>query len=185
MPPTVALVRHPESTSRAVRDVQVRVDRATDGTLALAYSLTGSVTRVRVPAPRPRRMADRLWEHTCCEAFIAQAGRPAYHEFNFAPSGEWMAHAFRAYRDGGPLADQALDPGIATRATADALELHATIRLARLAPALALAELNLALSVVVEDEAGAFAYWALRHPPGRPDFHHPDAFALVLDEVRN
>lgn len=185
MPRTLALVRHPESASRAVRDVRVRVDRTADGTLALAYSLTGSVTRVRVPAPRPRRVADRLWEHTCCEAFIAQAGRPAYHEFNFAPSGEWMAHAFRVYRDGGPLADEALDPGVATRATADALELHATIRLARLAPALAHAELKLALSVVVEDEAGAFAYWALRHPPGRPDFHHPDAFALVLDEVRH
>jgi hypothetical protein len=38
---------------------------------------------------------------------------------------------------------------------------------------------------VVEDEAGAFAYWALKHPPGKPDFHHPDAFALVLDEIRD
>jgi hypothetical protein len=183
--PTVVLVRHPESTSRAVRDVQVRVDRTADGTLALEYSLAGSVTRVRVPQPRPRRMADRLWAHTCCEAFLAQAGRPAYHEFNFAPSGEWMAHAFRVYRDGGPIADEALDPGIATRATTDALVLHATIRLARLAPALAHAELRLALSAVIEDDTGALAYWALKHPPGRPDFHHPDAFALVLDEIRN
>jgi len=37
-----------------------------------------------------------------------------------------------------------------------------------------------ALSAVIEDDDGAFSYWALRHPPGKPDFHHPDAFALML-----
>jgi hypothetical protein len=185
MPPPVALVRHPQSESRAVRDVQVRIDRTADGTLALGYLLTGNLARVRVPPPQPRRIADRLWEHTCCEVFIAQAGRPAYHEFNFAPSGEWMAHAFQGYRDGAPLADVELDPRIATRATADALMLDATIRLARLAPALPRAGLALALSVGVEDDVGAFSRWALKHPPGKPDFHHPDAFALVLDEIRD
>ena len=33
----------------------------------------------------------------------------------------------------------------------------------------------------IEDEAGALSYWALRHPPGKPDFHHPAGFALELD----
>jgi hypothetical protein len=41
--------------------------------------------------------------------------------------------------------------------------------------------LQLALSAVVEDEQGLLSYWALKHPPGRPDFHHPDAFALELE----
>ena len=45
--------------------------------------------------------------------------------------------------------------------------------------------LALVVSAVIEDDSGALSYWALRHPPGKPDFHHPDAFAMELDEVRN
>ena len=40
--------------------------------------------------------------------------------------------------------------------------------------------LRLGLSAVVEDADGGLSYWALRHPPGKPDFHHTDAFALQL-----
>ena len=43
--------------------------------------------------------------------------------------------------------------------------------------------LTLALSVVVEDEQGMLSYWALKHPAGKADFHHPDSFALELDVV--
>ncbi|MBI3061386.1 MAG: hypothetical protein HYY83_05345 [Deltaproteobacteria bacterium] len=28
---------------------------------------------------------------------------------------------------------------------------------------------------------GTISYWALKHPPGKPDFHHPDAFALEIE----
>ena len=37
------------------------------------------------------------------------------------------------------------------------------------------------LSAVIEDPNGVLSYWALRHPPGKPDFHHPDTFALEID----
>ena len=37
-----------------------------------------------------------------------------------------------------------------------------------------------ALSAVIEETDGAKSYWALAHPPGPPDFHHPDCFALTL-----
>jgi len=40
--------------------------------------------------------------------------------------------------------------------------------------------LRLGLSAVVEDADGELSYWALRHPPGKPDFHYTDAFALQL-----
>jgi hypothetical protein len=35
----------------------------------------------------------------------------------------------------------------------------------------------------VEDVDGILSYWALRHPAGKPDFHHTDAFALQLDKL--
>ena len=33
---------------------------------------------------------------------------------------------------------------------------------------------------VIEELDGTKSYWALAHPPGKPDFHHPDCFALTL-----
>jgi hypothetical protein len=66
-----------------------------------------------------------LWEHTCFEAFVAADGAAAYHEMNLAPSGAWAAFAFRGYRDGGPLSDPALAPGIAVRREAGRLLLDA------------------------------------------------------------
>lgn len=41
-------------------------------------------------------------------------------------------------------------------------------------------QLHIALSAVIEEVDGTKSYWALRHPPGPPDFHHPDCFALTL-----
>jgi hypothetical protein len=41
-------------------------------------------------------------------------------------------------------------------------------------------ELRMAVSAVMKDEQGRISYWALAHPPGRPDFHHRDGFAWSL-----
>jgi hypothetical protein len=39
---------------------------------------------------------------------------------------------------------------------------------------------NCALTAVLLDRAGQPSHWSLRHPPGRPDFHHASNFALTL-----
>jgi hypothetical protein len=36
------------------------------------------------------------------------------------------------------------------------------------------------LSAVIEERDGMLSYWALRHAPGKPDFHRRDGFALEL-----
>lgn len=177
---SVTLMRHPDSHSGAVSNVGARVSRESRGTLAITYSIEGDCARLRVPPPRPPRIAQGLWQHTCCECFIAVKGEPGYHEFNFAPSGEWCAYAFAKYREGGPLSDGALNPQITVRSRADRIELDTAISLDRLSAMHSHASLALALSTVIEDEHGGLTYWALKHPPGRPDFHHPDAFALEL-----
>jgi hypothetical protein len=181
----VALICHPETRSNAVHGVRARVARTADGILAVHYSLEGDLNRLRVPLPRSPRIAERLWEHTCFEIFVASKGSPGYHEFNLGPSGEWAAYAFARYRNGGILADEQLNPGVTVRNTAGRLELDARVRLGHLSPMHLSASLSLALSAIVEDDSGKLCYWALRHPPGKPDFHHPDAFALEFDEVRN
>jgi hypothetical protein len=186
MPPdpvhTVTLACHPETPAEAVRRIAARVCMAPAGSLAVTYTVEGDLDRLRVPAPRTPRVAARLWEHTCCEIFIACKGMPAYYEFNLSPSGEWGAYAFDGYRsrreNERPIEEPA--PQVAVRGSADMLELDALIRLDCLPALHSGAPLSLALSAVIEDSDGALSYWALRHPPGRPDFHHPEAFVLNL-----
>ncbi len=191
MPPAriqvVSLLPHPETPSRAVRRIDAHVSRTPDGMLSLRYILAGDPNRLRIPPAKSARIADELWHHTCYEAFVVRNEHPDYYEFNFAPSGEWAVYAFRRYRERVPLGIDATDvnPRIVTRADTKTLELDAVIRLDRLWPMHPGARLSLALCAVIEDQDGSLSYWALKHPPGKPDFHHSDAFALELDEIRN
>lgn len=178
---TATLARHPESRGTAVRAIEARVRREPEDMLTVCYWIEGDIARISVPLPRPPRFADGLWQHTCCECFIALAGRPGYHEFNYSQSGEWAAYAFTQYRDGRPLQDAALAPRIAARTGEGGVGLDAVIPLDRLSAAHARGVLLLALSAVIEENDGALSYWALAHAPGPPDFHHPDAFVMELE----
>lgn len=172
----LTLVSHPQTSSRVIRGIDVVVDGAERGILTLAFTLEGDLAGLHIPESRPSRRAHGLWQHTCFEVFVMAGEGPGYREFNFSPSGEWAAYAFRDYRDGGEL-EIPLAPEIVVRRTGDCLELDAEIGPDCL-PAGRL--LRLGLSTVVEDKDGALSYWALRHTPGKPDFHHTDAFALEL-----
>jgi len=178
---SLALTCHPSTPCAAVRSLDVEVERQPAGALRLTFRLVGQLDRLRIPAVGAPRIGARLWEHTCFEAFVAVADTAAYHEFNFAPSGAWTVYAFSGYRDGGVLQDPALAPEIMVRRTDEHLELTAQAHLPQLSPRHRDATLRLGLSAVVEAHDGARSYWALRHPPGRPDFHHPDTFAVTLE----
>ena len=168
----IELVLHRQTPAAAVRGVRALAARSPGGLLALRYRIEGDLDRLRIPAPRAPAVREQLWQHSCCEAFVGAAGAASYREFNFSPSGEWAAYAFQSYRQGEPW--PAPDPGIEVRKTPGELELHARIP----APP---GRLRVALCAVIEDGGGALSYWALRHPAGKPDFHHPDAFALELE----
>src|SRR5437868_8285012 len=171
------LTCHPETYNPVVEEIEGRVSWTQDNVLAFTYALKGDLMRLRIPPPRPPRRADRLWQHMCFEAFIAVKGDSEYYEFNFAPSGEWAAYAFRRYRDGAPLVDEELAPRISVRSAENGLELDAIIRSDRLPALQPAAPLRLALSAVIEEDGGMLSYWELTHPPGSTDFHHPDAYA--------
>jgi hypothetical protein len=177
---SVTLTPHPVVSAGGVRAIDVRVRRARDAVLGLRYRVTGDLDDVRVPVPATPRAADRLWEHTCFEAFVGVDGERAYHELNASPSGEWAIFAFRDTRDGGPLGGSAA-PRIEFRRSREMLELEAELALDALSTAYRGAVLRIGLSAVVESTANALSYWALRHPAARPDFHHPEAFALRLE----
>ena len=175
------LVSHPHSPSRVGRAVTVKATRGVDAKLSLHYQLHGAVARMNIPAPAPARIGWELWRHTCCELFVRREGAEAYHEFNFSPSGEWAVFAFSGYRDGHSLTDESLNPQVALESQPERLDLYALVDLGRLSPSYRQGRLRLGLAVILEEETGSYSYWALRHAPGKPDFHHQDAFALVLE----
>lgn len=181
----INLVSHPNSPSRVVRAVTAQATRHADGKLALSYAIHGDIARIQVPGPARPRIGWKLWRHTCCEVFIRAEGAQAYHEFNFSPAGEWTAYAFTKYREGGSLTDESLNPQVAIESRPERLDLYALVDLARLSASYRHARLHLGLAVIIEEDHGGISYWALKHAPGKPDFHHADAFALTLDEARH
>jgi len=171
---------YPTTRPETVRAIEVAVRRSASGELQMTYRLEGDIARIRVPSAGAPRIGTELWRHTCFEAFIAVEGQPAYHEFNFAPSGEWTVYGFRGYRDGGPIANEMMRPIIAARSTDGRLELETVVRLEALSAIHPRAALRIGLAAVIEASDG-ISYWALRHPAGRPDFHDADGFALQLE----
>jgi hypothetical protein len=69
-------------------------------------------------------------------------------------------------------------PQIEVRSGPDSYTLQATLELDRLPDLSREASWHLGLSALIEDGSGGMSYWALAYPPGKPDFHHADGFAL-------
>ncbi len=174
------LISHRDTPGDAVWRIAVEVNLVAGASLGCNYSLHGDLAHVRVPGARAGRRSDGLWQHTCFEMFVAAQGDPEYLEFNFSPGLDWAAYRFAAYRDGMTPANLAQAPGLNVRRTADRLDLSATVHLAGLGARFTASHLRVALAAVVEEDDGRLSYWALQHPPGNPDFHHPDGFALEL-----
>jgi hypothetical protein len=148
--------------------------------LELEYVLEGDLAQLLIPTESPPRHADKLWQHTCFEAFVAATETMGYHEFNFSPSTEWAIYRFSAYRKGMTAVTPTRPPGVTLRRRRKHLRLAASIDLDSLADLRSSGGLNLGLSAVIEDTQHRISYWALAHPAGKPDFHHADGFALKL-----
>ena len=174
------LTAHPSTPNNAVRSLGVQVRAEEPGLLVFQYSLDADLARIRVPTSGTGGRADALWKHTCFEAFVAPADAPGYHEFNFSPSLDWAVYRFSAYREGMTPAEIGRAPEISLRRVDDGLELLSVVRLGHLADLRDARHLRIALAAVIEDNNGRLSYWGLRHPPGKPDFHHPNGFALEV-----
>jgi hypothetical protein len=174
--PEFNLIIHPDSSPGPVERIRVNLFLAPGGGLVLDYLLIGDPERLRIPPTGAPLRSDGLWQHTCFEAFFRSNQGPAYREFNFSPSGQWQAYDFDDYRHGSAQA-AVPDPRIGCRVEPARLALHAMLG----AAARPVGAVRLGLCAVIESSDGSLAYWALRHPPGKPDFHHPATFTVNLD----
>jgi hypothetical protein len=174
------LTAHASTPNDAVRSLGVQLREQEPGILVFRYSLEADMSRVSVPRSGRGVRADALWTHTCFEAFVAPADGPGYFEFNFSPSLDWAVYRFSAYREGMSPAEVGQGPQVSVRRRDDGLEIQSAVHLGQIADLRSTRRLRIALAAVVEDENGRLSYWGLRHPPGKPDFHHPDGFVLEV-----
>jgi hypothetical protein len=74
-------------------------------------------------------------------------------------------------------------PPIEVRSSSDRYTLQASLKLDRLSGLPCDTSWRLGLSALIEDTSRRKSYWALAHPPGKPDFHHADCFAYELSRA--
>lgn len=207
-----SLVCHPDTPCGALRGIDVELSRLGGRRgarrFALRFVASGNIRALEAPHHVTRKdRADDLWRHTCFEAFVRVGDGKAYHEFNFAPSGAWNAYRFLDYRDGMAREEAVEPPAIETdvrqaplsaddaeglrAAGLDPLDrfetpfftLTANIEMERTLLPIDV-PWHFGLSAIIEERNGNRSYWALKHPPGAPDFHHPDCFDLELPAAR-
>lgn len=179
---TFNLLPHPDGPGGPLTAIRVWPRLIEGGRLTLSTFLTGDADKVRLPPRVPAGRADGLWMHTCLELFV-RTGDGGYYEFNFSPSGQWAAYRFAGYRDGMTEVQPVLITGFGYRAEPGHIGGHVEIDLAGLEGIDLEASLTVGVSAVIEDADGRKTYWALAHPPGKPDFHHPVAFAGEISKV--
>lgn len=143
----------------------------------IRYHLEGVIDNLAAPLPQEPARADRLWQTTCFEVFLRKSGQSSYAEFNFSPSSRWAAYKFADYRSGMANLELSAAPEIGLDASDSHFALEVELQLP--APWGGL-PLVVGFSAVIEEADGTKSYWALAHPPGKPDFHHRDCFALTL-----
>lgn len=175
----VTLTGHAANPARFHQHIDVSVARAAEGGMVLNYRIHGLNLDLHVPTPHAPAPANELWRTTCCELFIGPASQTDYREFNFSPSGQWTSYDFHDYRQNAEVTRNLPAPALRSQRSEDLLELEATLPHAALPDS---PRLHLALAVILASNEGHIGYWALVHPPGKPDFHNRRGFALHLDE---
>ncbi len=170
-----ALHPHPATPAAAVRAVRVRMQALANSDLSLVYEIDAPADSVLVPPPAAAQRRDELWRRSCFELFAAGEG-DSYREFNLSPSGHWAIYDFSGYRTGMNIVNTATPPRVKREAQGLVFSAHIDASLLSGTRGGAAA---LSLTAVIESADSQLSYWALRHPPGKPDFHHRDGFVIA------
>jgi hypothetical protein len=172
---TFDLTAHPAHPPRGVTGIAARILALDANWLTLRWKVDSAGALV-LPPFAGRARADGLWQATCFELFVNTPGHKGYAEFNLSPSERWAAYDFTDYRAG--MAERAAEhPPVCTpRRGGSVLIFDAAIPASILPPL----PWRYALTAVIEEEGGHKSFWAMAHPPVKPDFHDPACFSGQL-----
>lgn len=146
--------------------------------LTVAFVMSGPLHMFSLPAApirSPQRL-DNLWEASCFEFFIADAGSDNYCEVNISPSGNWNLYRFENYRQGRRQDENILELPCQIVTESNTLFLGTVLDLNLLG--LAEKPVQVGACAVLKYADNTLSYWALAHPSSRPDFHNRQAFLV-------
>ena len=173
---TYPLISHPDHPALAVTRVEARIIGIDDEWIRFRWRIEGCGSLV-VPPFAGKGRADELWQTTCFEVFIRpEADSAHYIELNLSPSERWNAYAFSRYREDMAEHSMPREPSCTMRVGQSMAIFDAAVPRAGLPPL----PWQFGMSAVIEEEGGTKSYWAIAHPEGKPDFHHPACFAATL-----
>jgi len=173
----IPLICHPKSDANGVESLTVTISHAQNGEIRIIYRVAGALETLEIAAPAAADRVDGLWKSTCFELFVCYSKDSSYLEYNFAPSGQWAAYQFARYRDAMSELETSA-PSIEVKQNGNIHTLSASLQLP---VAWRARKLSAGISAVVATKNGDISYWAVAHPPGKPDFHHRDCFAVQLE----
>ena len=159
-----------------------------EDTLSIVYRLSGDIDKVVLPELNSTdSRAEKLWEETCFELFLGAGLERAkdllYREFNLSPSGAWNVLTLQGYRYATKEEPSFEALPFTVEKQEDALKVKADINISSLAEASQPLRLGVSAVLLVKDGSGEAkeTFWAIKHPASKPDFHHPNSFALSLE----
>lgn len=94
----LSLMPHPSTPPRAVAGVWCSYSWKSADTWVMTFGVDVPYWALRLSDVIDFDRADELWQTTCFELFLRRPGEETYLEYNFAPSGQWAAYGFDAYR---------------------------------------------------------------------------------------
>ena len=160
--------------------VEIELNVLPPAWLECTYRIRAGEDEIVYPAPTDRLDPERLWEHTCCELFVADASQPSYEEWNFSPTGQHAHFEFDAYRERRASPERLpAKPKVKVDARVQSGSMVLQVRVPVARPRSG-ATIVLSPTVVLADAEGRRSHWALRHPSEQPDFHRREGFGLAL-----
>jgi len=154
----------------------------TGSNLSLEFELKGDTGEILFPAPSPNsNRLDKLWEHTCFEAFFTWDKNEFYWELNLSPSGDWNLYRFENYRQG-QTSEEKINPRISkfTKSALGVYSAQVSLDLGPILPQDASTVLAVGLTAVIERQDQSKSYWAIEHRGSKPDFHIRQSFSLKI-----
>jgi hypothetical protein len=173
------LICHSENPASIACSVCVDWAWAGPGRLRCEWRIAAMIDHLAVPPVEPAQRRDELWQTTCAEIFLGEAGVAEYIEFNCSPSTCWAAYYFSDFRRDMAALPLSAEPAVRSAAAPDLLTIAAEISLPE---RWAGAPLIGGFTAIVQERSGQKSYWALHHPPGAADFHHRSGFAVELGQ---
>ena len=173
----IPLICHPQSDAHGVESLTVTISHGQSGEIGIIYRVAGALETLEIATPAAGDRVEGLWKSTCFELFVCRFEDSSYLEYNFAPSGQWAAYQFASYRDAMSELETGA-PSIEVKQNGNILTLSASLHLP---VAWRACKLSAGISAVVATKNGDISYWAVAHPPSKPDFHHRDCFAVQLE----